>query len=59
MPSFLVERQFARPLAIPIEADGRKTLDGVIATNGSGGGAWVHSDVRPGSRSIRFCRLAS
>lgn len=54
MPRYLVERDFPEPLAIPMNADGRKALDGVIATNGAHGVTWVHSYVSPDRRQT-FC----
>jgi hypothetical protein len=54
MPRYLVERDFADPLAIPIDPDGRKALDGVIATNAGLGVTWVHSYVSPDRRRT-FC----
>jgi hypothetical protein len=54
MPRYLVERTFPEALAIPIDADGRKALDGVIATNAELGVTWVHSYVSP-DRLQTFC----
>ena len=47
MPRYLVERSFPQGLAIPMNADGRKALDGVIANNADSGVTWVHSYVTP------------
>jgi hypothetical protein len=54
MPRYLVERDFPEALAITINADGRKALDGVIATNADLGVTWVHSYVSPDRRQT-FC----
>ncbi len=54
MPRYLVERDFPEALAIPIDADGRKALDGVIAANADLGVTWVHSYVSPDRRQT-FC----
>ncbi len=54
MPRYLVERDFPEALAIPINADGRKALDGVIANNAELGVTWVHSYVSPDRRQT-FC----
>ncbi len=54
MPRYLVEREFPESLSIPINADGRKAMDGVIATNAQHGVNWVHSYVSPDRRQT-FC----
>jgi hypothetical protein len=54
MPRYLVERSFPQGLAIPVDANGRKALDGVIATNAEKGVSWVHSYVNP-ERTQTFC----
>lgn len=54
MPRYLVERDFPEALAIPINADGRRALDAVIATNAELGVNWVHSYVSPDRRQT-FC----
>ena len=54
MPRYVVERDFPEALAIPVNADGRKAMDGVIATNGDLGVNWVHSYVSPDRRHT-FC----
>ena len=54
MPRYLVERSFPQGLAIPINADGRKAMDGVIATNAVHGVNWVHSYVNA-DRTQTFC----
>jgi len=41
-------------LAVPINADGRKAMDGVIANNAELGVSWVHSYVNP-ERTQTFC----
>lgn len=54
MPRYLVERDFPEALAIPVNADGRKAMDGVIATNADLSVNWVHSYVSPDRRHT-FC----
>jgi hypothetical protein len=54
MPRHLVERSFLQGLAIPISVDGRKAMDGVLATNAEHGVGWVHSYVNP-ERTQTFC----
>jgi len=54
MPRYLVERDFPQGLEIPINADGRKAMDGVIATNAEHGVNWVHSYVNP-QHTQTFC----
>jgi Protein of unknown function (DUF4242) len=54
MPRYLVERSFPQGLAIPINADGRKAMDGVIGANAEHGVTWVHSYVNP-ERTQTFC----
>jgi len=54
MPRYLVERSFPNGLAIPINADGRKAMDSVIANNAEHGVTWVHSYVNP-ERTQTFC----
>ena len=54
MPRYVVERDFPEALAIPINADGRKALDGVIAANAGQGVTWVHSYVSQDKRQT-FC----
>ena len=54
MPRYLVERSFPQGLAIPINADGRKAMDGVICTNADLGVTWVHSYVNP-DHTQTFC----
>jgi len=54
MPRYLVERSFPQGLTIPMNADGRKAVDGVIATNAEHNVTWVHSYVNP-ERTGTFC----
>ena len=54
MPRYLVERSFPQGLDIPLNADGRKALDGVIANNADHGVTWVTSYVNP-ERTGTFC----
>ena len=51
---FIVERSFPQGLDIPLNADGRKAIDGVIANNADLGVTWVHSYVNP-ERTETFC----
>lgn len=54
MPRYLIERSFPQGLAIPVNAEGRQALDGVIATNAEHAVHWVHSYVNP-ERTQTFC----
>jgi Nickel responsive protein SCO4226-like len=54
MPRYLVERNFPNGLDIPVNAEGRKAMDGVIANNAEYGVTWVHSYVTP-ERTQTFC----
>ena len=54
MARYLIERHFPDGLAIPIDAEGRRALDRVIATNADHGVSWVHSYVTPDRRQT-FC----
>jgi len=54
MPRYLVERHFATPLAIPINADGRKAMDGVNTANAQLNVHWVHSYVNP-AKTQTYC----
>ena len=54
MPRYLIERSFPQGLSIPMNADGRKALDGVIRNNAEQGVSWVHSYVNP-ERTQTFC----
>ena len=54
MPRYLVERSFPQGLDVPLNADGRKALDELIANNADLGVTWVHSYVTP-DRTRTFC----
>jgi hypothetical protein len=54
MPRYLVERSFPDGLSIPMNADGRKAVAGVVANNAEHGVTWVHSYVTPDRKST-FC----
>jgi hypothetical protein len=54
MPRYLIERRFPDSLTIPINADGRKAVAGVVANNAEHGVTWVHSYVSP-DRKATFC----
>ncbi len=45
MPRYMVERTFPQGLAIPINEDGVRGVQAVVAANGSEGVTWVHSYV--------------
>lgn len=45
MPRYLIERTFPAGLTIPIDDQGRKAVQGVIANNAGLGVTWVHSYV--------------
>lgn len=54
MPRYLVERSFPDGLSIPMDANGRKAVAGVVATNAEHGVTWVQSFVSP-DRKQTFC----
>ena len=54
MPRYLVERSFPDGLAIPMNDDGRKAVEGVVRNNDELGVTWVHSYVS-GDRKQTFC----
>jgi Protein of unknown function (DUF4242) len=54
MPRYLVERSFPDGLSIPMTAEGRKAVAGVVANNAEQGVTWVHSYVTP-DRKQTFC----
>jgi hypothetical protein len=54
MPRYLVERSFPDGLSIPINADGRKAVGGVVANNAELGVTWIHSYVTL-DRKQTFC----
>lgn len=54
MPRYLVERSFPQGLQIPMNGDGRKALDAVIASNAEHRVSWVHSYVNP-ENTATFC----
>ena len=45
MPRFLVERTFPDGLNVPIDPQGTKVCQTVVATNAKSGVTWVHSYV--------------
>jgi hypothetical protein len=45
MPRYLVQRHFDEGLHIPLDAQGVKIVDQVIATNAEDGVTWIHSYV--------------
>ena len=54
MPRYLVERTFPDGLSIPINADGMKAVEAVVAANAAHGVSWVHSYVSADKRRS-FC----
>ena len=54
MPRYLIERNFPDGLSIPMNADGRKAVAGVVANNAEHGVTWVHSYVTPDNRKT-YC----
>jgi hypothetical protein len=54
MPRYLIQRTFPAGLSIPMTAEGRKAVGGVVATNAEQGVTWVHSYVTP-DRKNTFC----
>ena len=54
MPRYLIERSFPDGLSIPMTAEGRKALNGVVANNAEHGVTWVHSYVSL-DRTSTFC----
>jgi hypothetical protein len=54
MPRYLIERSFPDGLSIPMNAEGRKAVAGVVANNAEHGVTWVHSYVAPDRRNT-FC----
>jgi hypothetical protein len=54
MPRYLVERSFPDGLSIPMTAEGRKALAGVVDNNAELGVTWVHSYVTP-DRKQTYC----
>jgi len=54
MPRYLIERNFPDGLSIPMNADGRKAVAGVVANNAEHGVTWVHSYVTRDGKNT-FC----
>jgi hypothetical protein len=54
MPRYMVERTFPDGLAIPVNDDGVKAVQGVIEVNATKGVTWVHSYVSTDKRRT-FC----
>ena len=54
MPRYMIERDFANGLHIPMTEDGAKACIGVIDANASEGVTWVHSYVTPDKKKT-FC----
>lgn len=54
MPRYLIERTFPDGLTIPLDANGRRAVAGVVANNAELGVTWVHSYVTP-DRKQTFC----
>jgi Protein of unknown function (DUF4242) len=54
MTRYLIERSFPDGLTIPMNAEGRKAVAGVVANNAEQGVTWLHSYVSP-DRKNTFC----
>jgi hypothetical protein len=54
MARYVVERHFPQGLSIPMNADGKKAVAGVVSNNAEHGVTWVHSYVNP-DRTLTFC----
>lgn len=54
MARYLIERSFPDGLSIPMNAEGRKAVAGVVAANAERGVTWLHSYVSPDCRQT-FC----
>jgi hypothetical protein len=54
MPRYMIERDFANGLHIPMTEDGAKACRGVVDANASEGVTWVHSYVTPDKKKT-FC----
>ncbi|WP_067477431.1 DUF4242 domain-containing protein [Actinomadura hibisca] len=54
MPRYLVQRNFADGLFIPVDADGAKACLDVVEENAKHGVTWVHSYVSP-DKSVSYC----
>jgi Protein of unknown function (DUF4242) len=54
MTRYLIERHFPNGLNVPMTAEGRKAMAGVVANNADQGVNWVHSYVSP-DRKNTFC----
>ena len=54
MPRYLIERSFPDGLSIPMNAEGRQAVAGVVANNAAQGVTWVHSYVSA-DKTRTFC----
>jgi Protein of unknown function (DUF4242) len=54
MKRYVIERHFPNGLAVPMTADGRQAMAGIVANNAEHGVNWVHSYVTP-DRKDTFC----
>lgn len=54
MPRYLVEREFADGLIIPMDETGAKACRGVVDANAKDGVTWVHSYVN-NDKTRTFC----
>lgn len=54
MPRYLIERHFAEVTSIPMNDEGRKLTQQMIANNAELGVTWLHSYVAP-DRKQSFC----
>lgn len=55
MARYMVEREFADGLHIPVNADGAKVCRNVVDTNLTDGVTWVHSYVSTDDNKKSFC----
>lgn len=51
MPRYLVQRSFPDGLNFPIDATGRKAVEGIVSGNGDQQVTWVHSYVSEDDRT--------
>lgn len=54
MPRYMIERHFPDGLSIPMNDEGSKTAQKVVANNAEHGVTWVHSYVGP-DRKQTWC----
>jgi Protein of unknown function (DUF4242) len=54
MPRYMIEREFPDGLNVPVDANGRRACEAVVASNASDQVTWVHSYVSV-DRKKSFC----